>query len=289
MFMSRLLAWIGRSANIIVPIIAVVSGLATIIPFVQSYVYTSSKLVADIYPMEFRLPVSLDAVLRATRTTNQPMDRDIANLLSVGGANGFARIDLLNGGSLPLEDIRIRAFGATVYAKGTPNMNDSSVVPSDDTTGIKLPTLEQGSSVTIYVWAGIVEGTYTNWDTLDKLFQITFSKGVAAKRFHIQVGTIAEWIDRNLVIFAVVLAVLFILSLIVLIMRVLRYRQNRNPGSISALETADACPYCGVRSWRLKETAYSGREARNEIWACSSCHKEQDKWVPTGITPERAR
>src|SRR5260370_15710654 len=220
MFMSRLLAWIGRTVNIILPIIAVVSGLATIIPFVQPYFYTSSELVADIYPMEFRLPVSLDAVALATRT-NQPMNRDIANLLSVSGANGFARIDLLNGGVLPLEDIRIRVMGGTVYVKGTPNVNDSSVIPSDHTTGVKFPTLEQGSSVTIYVWASIVHGTYTDWNTLDKQFQITFSKGVAAKRFHIPVGIISEWIDRNFVIFVVVLAVLFILSLILLIMTVL--------------------------------------------------------------------
>jgi len=43
------------------------------------------------------------------------------------------------------------------------------------------------------------------------------------------------------------------------------------------------CPFCGERGWRLKEQPHSDRDARHEIWACQSCGREQDKWVPTGI------
>jgi hypothetical protein len=76
-----------------------------------------------------------------------------------------------------------------------------------------------------------------------------------------------------------------------------KWVRNRS-GKIAALEhrvstleaeladyPAEACPYCGKRAWRLKETVYSDREARREIWACKSCYEEQDKWVPTGIKP----
>jgi transposase-like protein len=43
------------------------------------------------------------------------------------------------------------------------------------------------------------------------------------------------------------------------------------------------CPFCGERGWRLKEQPHSDRDARHEIWACQSCGREQDKWVPTGV------
>jgi hypothetical protein len=177
--MSGLWARIGRVGTIAVQIIVVLAGLATIIPFINSYVSPSNKLTADIYPMEFRLPVNLDEITMATRST-QPMNPALANLLSVGASNGFARIDLFNAGNLPIEDIHIRVSGATIYVKGTQNMNDSSVIPSD-ASGIRLTTLEQGSSITIYAWAGIVWGSYTNWDQLDNQFQIHFLK-VSLKR-----------------------------------------------------------------------------------------------------------
>src|SRR5882724_11862505 len=70
-------------------------------------------------------------------------------------------------------------------------------------------------------------------------------------------------------------------------------RQGNRAGlerRISALEAAladcpaDACPYCGKRTWRLKETVYTDREARHEIWACGECNNQQQKWMPTELT-----
>jgi ribosomal protein L37AE/L43A len=45
--------------------------------------------------------------------------------------------------------------------------------------------------------------------------------------------------------------------------------------SVLSDQPAEACPFCGKRAWRLKEAGYSDREARNEIWACLECEKEQ--------------
>jgi hypothetical protein len=82
--MSRLWARIGRIGTITVQVIVVLAGLATIIPFISSFLNPSSKLTADIYPMEFRLPVNLDEIAVATRT-NQLMNPAIAHLLAVSG------------------------------------------------------------------------------------------------------------------------------------------------------------------------------------------------------------
>jgi hypothetical protein len=142
--MLALLVRIGRVVPILVPVVAVLAGLATIIPFVGSYWHPATKLVADIYPMEFRLPENGGELAAATRS-NQPMDPAVAHLLAITNANGLARIDLKNAGNLPIEDIHIRTLGADVYAKGTPNTGDSVVIPASEATGITLPKLEQGS------------------------------------------------------------------------------------------------------------------------------------------------
>lgn len=52
---------------------------------------------------------------------------------------------------------------------------------------------------------------------------------------------------------------------------------------------ADVCPFCGERAWRMVEAVYSDREASGEIWGCSACNQKQQRWVPTGIKPERSR
>ena len=52
---------------------------------------------------------------------------------------------------------------------------------------------------------------------------------------------------------------------------------------------ADACPYCGKRAWRLKETVYTDCEARHEVWACSECNNDQSRWVPTELTCQSHR
>ncbi len=221
-------ARIGRFGTGISQTVSVLAGLAAIIPLILSFWSPSNRLVADIYPMEFRQPINLGVVTLAVRN-NQPMNPEIAHLLMTNGANGFARIQLYNGGSLPIDDVRIRVSGASLYVSGTPNMGDSSFIPSDSAGAIKLPLLEQGSSITIYAWAGIVWGTYTDWSTLNDQFQITFSKGVADKRFHIPVGTIAEWIDRNLALVSISFSLLFLLPFIGLIVRLSRYRHSRQP------------------------------------------------------------
>jgi hypothetical protein len=218
----------------------VLAGIATIIPFVYSYLKPATKLVADIYPMEFRLPVDLGALVAATRS-NQPMDPAIAHILAVTGTNGFARIDLRNEGDLPVDDIHIHVAGATVYAKGTPNVNDSVVLPSDE-TGIKLVKFEQGRSITIYVWSAIILGSYTSWDTLHDQFQITFSQGIADKRFHITVGATAEFIDKHFWIFASAFGLLFLLSALGLLMRLVPARQWETPGSFEAPFRQDRKP-----------------------------------------------
>ena len=236
--MSGFWARIGRVGAIAVQIILVAAGIATISPFVGSYLNPSTKLVADIYPMEFRLPVTGGELGAATRSS-QPMDPAIAHLLAVTGANGFARIDLKNQGNLPIEGIHIRVFGAAIYAKGTPNMGDTVILPSD-ATGIKLAKLEQGDSITVYVWSAIILGSYTSWDTLDDQFQITFSQGVADKRFHITVGGSAAFIDKHFLIFSSAFGLLFLLSAIGLIIRAVRFRQDRKPGSVEIVSRSGA-------------------------------------------------
>lgn len=143
-----------EAASVVAQVIFVAAGLVTVSSFIASYLHPTTRLVADIYPMEFRMPVTSGDLGRAWTklSPNQPMDRAIAHVFAVTGANGFARIDLRNEGSLPIEDIHIRAAGiAATYAKGTPNMGDTVVLPSGD-KGITIAKLEQGSGITIYVW-----------------------------------------------------------------------------------------------------------------------------------------
>src|SRR5437762_2255360 len=136
---------IGRAANLAVQVLTVLSGIAGLILFGDWLLNPSSRLVADIYPMEFRLPANASAIAALAQQINKPMPPDVASIASTGGVNGFARIQLSNEGSLPIEDIRIHVSGiGVIYAKGTPNMNDSVIVQSDDVNGITLPSLGQG-------------------------------------------------------------------------------------------------------------------------------------------------
>jgi len=238
--MPRLWTRLGPPVGILVQFIFVLAALASIITFARLYLNPATKLVADIYPMEFRLPVDSAALAAATRS-NQPMDSAIVHLLALTSVNGLARIELKNEGNLRLEDIHIHVFGAAIYAKGTTNTGDTVVLPSD-AAGVTLSKLEQGSSITIYVWSAIVLGSYTSWGTLDDQFKITFSQGVADKRFHIIVGVIPEFIDRRFLIFSGAFGLLFLLSAIGLIIRVARFRQDRKPGSVEIAFRPEA-PY----------------------------------------------
>jgi hypothetical protein len=223
-------SWIGRLVSVLIQIIVVLAALAAIITFVRSYWIPATRLVADIYPMEFRLPVDGGELTAATRS-NQPMDPAIAHVLAVTNANGFARIDLKNEGTLPIERINIRVRGAVIYAKGTPNVQDSVVIPISDESGITVPKLTQGGFITIYVWSGIAWGTYSSWDTLEDQFQITFPQGVADERFHITVGGLSEFIDKHFLIFLNAFGILFLLSTAGLVVRVFRFGQDQTPGN----------------------------------------------------------
>jgi hypothetical protein len=223
-----------EAASVFAQAILVAAGLVTVGSFIASYLHPTTRLVADIYPMEFRMPVNGGDLGRAWTklSPNQPMDPAIAHVFAVTDANGFARIDLRNEGSLPIDGIHIRAAGiGATYAKGTPNMGDTVVLPSDD-KGITIEKLEQGSAITIYVWSGIILGSYSHWNGLDDQFQIIYSQGVAEKRFHIPAGTTAEFIDRHIVIFYTAFSVLFTLSVAGLAFRLFRGRQS---GNVSAL------------------------------------------------------
>jgi hypothetical protein len=218
--------WI-EAASVIAQVILVAAGLVTVGSFIASYFYPTTRLVADIYAMEFRMPVDIGDLGRAWTklSPNQPMDPAIAHVFAVTGANGFARIDLRNEGSLPIEGIHIRAAGiGATYAKGTPNMGDTVVLRSDD-KGITIETLEQGSGVTVYIWSAIILGSYSHWSGLDDQFQIIYSQGIAEKRFHIPVGITAEFIDKHIVIFYAAFGVLFTLSVAGLAFRLFRGRQ----------------------------------------------------------------
>src|SRR5271155_209125 len=91
---------IGRAANFAVQVLTVLSGIAGLIIFRDWLLNPSNRLVADIYPMEFRLPANTDAIAALTQQINKPMTPDVASIVSAGGANGFARIQLSNEGSL---------------------------------------------------------------------------------------------------------------------------------------------------------------------------------------------
>jgi hypothetical protein len=251
---------IGRATNFAVQILTVFSGIAGLILFGDWLSNPSNRLVADIFPMEFRMPANTSAIAALAQQINKPMAPDVATIVSTGGANGFARIQLSNEGSLPIQDIHIHVLGiGVVYSKGTPNMNDSVIIHSDDVNGVTIPSLGQGSSITIYTWAGTVWGSYSDWSSLPDQFQITYSKGVAVKRFHIPVGTIAAWVDRNTILVIIGFGALFIMSLTGLAARFVRFRQDRQPGNIQIAFKSGA-PYevTDVKHQRILSTVRIG-------------------------------
>jgi len=221
--MSALSARIGRVVSILVQIIFVLAALVGVIYFVLPNWNTSTKLIADIYPMEFRLPVNVEQ-LTAVARSNQPINSTIAHILAVTNANGFARIDLTNEGNLPINDIHIWVSGANIYVKGNPNIGNSIVFPAYQ--GVTVPKLERGSWITIYVWSSIISGKYSSWDTLSTQFTILSSQGVADTKFHITVGSVAEFIDKNFIIILSVFSMLLFLSVVGLLIWAFRFRQD---------------------------------------------------------------
>jgi hypothetical protein len=221
--MSALSARIERVVSILIQSIFVLAALVGVIIFVLSNWNTSTRLIVDIYPMEFRVPINVEQ-LTAIARSNQPINPAIAHILAVTNANGFARIDLTNKDNLPIDDIHIWVSGADIYVKGNPNILNSIVFP--EYQSITIPKLEQSSWITIYVWSSITSGRYSSWDSLSNQFTITSSQGVADKRFHIPVGSAAEFIDKHFIIISSIFSLLILLSVVGLLIWAFRFRQD---------------------------------------------------------------
>jgi hypothetical protein len=221
--MSALWTRIGRVISILIQIIFVLAALVGVIIFLRPHWNPAIKLIADIYPMEFRVPVNVGQLTAVTRS-NQPINPAIAQILAVTNANGFARIDLTNEGNLPIDDVHIFVSGANIYVKGNPNIENSVIFPAYG--GITVPKLEQGNWITIYVWSSIISGTYSSWDNLSTQFTIMSSQGVADKKFHITVGSGAEFIDKHFILIASVFSLLFLLSAVGLLIWAFRFHYD---------------------------------------------------------------
>ena len=170
------------------------AGIAAVIALIISLNTASSRLVAEIRPMAFRLPVTVDQLAELTKT-DKPVSAALGNLMRVARATSLVKIDLYNTGDFPISGIHINVTDAVLYAKGTAGVDDSSVLPSDQ-SGTTLESLTQGSTVTIYVWTGTQAENYRHWPSLDDKFRITFSQGVARKSIYIEGSPIAGWFDR---------------------------------------------------------------------------------------------
>jgi hypothetical protein len=201
------------------------AGIAAIVALIVSLNTPSSRLVAEIRPMAFRLPVT-DKQLLDLSQTDKPVSAALGELMKVDRATGLVKIDLYNNGDFPISAIHINVAEAILYAKGTEGVDDSAVLPSDQ-SGTTLDSLTQGSSVTIYVWTRKPAAIYRHWYDLDNQFNITFSQGVARKYIYIEGGGISGWLDRNgtNISFSIVLVSGLLYALLTLYTYV---RQNRS-------------------------------------------------------------
>jgi hypothetical protein len=185
---ERFWARVGQIGSAVIAIAAVVTIIITLSG-------PSSRLVADIRPMAFRLPVTtiqLSELIQTDKSASVPL----GELMKVSRATGLVKIDLYNNGDFPISAIHINVADAYLYAKGIEGVDDSAIVPSDQ-SGITLDNLTQGSSVTIYVWTGTQAETYRHWANLDDKFKITFSQGVAQKYIYIEGSRFSGWWERN--------------------------------------------------------------------------------------------
>jgi hypothetical protein len=171
------------------------AGIAAVIGIIIALNTPSSRLVAEIRPMAFRLPVTADQLPELTKTDNKPVSAALGNLMRVSRATSLVKIDLYNNGDFPISGIHINVADAVLYATGTEGVDNSSVLPSDQ-SGTTLESLTQDSTVTIYVWTGTQAENYRHWFSLDDKFRITFSQGVARKNIYIEGSPIAGWFER---------------------------------------------------------------------------------------------
>jgi len=125
------------------------AGIAAVVALIFTLNSPSSRLVAEIRPMAFRLPVT-DGQLAEQTKTDKSVSPALGPFMQASRATGLVKIDLYNNGEFPISAIHINVSDAFLYAKGTEGVDDSSVISSDQ-SGITLDTLTQGSSTTIYV------------------------------------------------------------------------------------------------------------------------------------------
>jgi hypothetical protein len=172
-----------------------IAGIAAVVAIIISLNTPSSRLVAEIRPMAFRLPVTAGEIAELTKT-DKPASAAIGELMKVSRATALVKIDLYNNGDFPISAIHINVAEAILYARGTEGVDNSSALPSDS-LGTTLDSLMQGSSATIYVWTGTQAESYRHWSNLDDKFKITFSQGVARKYIYIEGGWFSGWWERN--------------------------------------------------------------------------------------------
>jgi hypothetical protein len=90
------------------------AGVAAVVAIIISLNTPSSRLVAEIRPMAFRLPVTGEEIAKLA-----PAGAALGELMKVGRAAGLVKIDLYNNGDFPISAIHINVADAVLYAKGT--------------------------------------------------------------------------------------------------------------------------------------------------------------------------
>jgi hypothetical protein len=202
------------------------AGIAAVIAIFISVNAPSSRLVADIRPMAFRMPITSDQLAELTKT-DKPVSASVNYLMRVSRATSLVKIDLYNYGDFPISGIHIDVADAVLYAKGTEGTDDSSVLPSDQ-SGTTIDSLSQGTSVTIYVWTGIQAENYRHWANLDDKFRITFSQGVARKNIYIEGSLFSGWLERNNTVFPITILILSFMFAIYMAIKTMRSLSRRS-------------------------------------------------------------
>lgn len=103
-------------------ILGILGAIATVLGYLGTFNAPSSRLVADIRPMAFRLPVTDGQISELTKT-DKPISQGIAHLVEISRATGLVKIDLQNNGDLPIADIHINVDQAMLYATGSEAQN----------------------------------------------------------------------------------------------------------------------------------------------------------------------
>jgi hypothetical protein len=179
-------------------IVGILAAIVTVLGYFGTLNAPSSLLVADIRPMAFRLPVTHRELTELTKT-DKPISQGICYLLEVSRATGLVKIDLHNNGDLPITDIHINVDQAQLYETGSEIGEDYSVLPLSQ-SGTIIPSLDQGRSMTVYVWTREYPEVYRHWNWIDGIsskFNITYLHGIASKNVYIEGSPFLAWFERN--------------------------------------------------------------------------------------------